>query len=953
MPVNHAQTATLSFNGTDTYFQPVGYISNYPLASSSAPSVDRSETISFIAASITRVETGAELDTQELFQKCPALKTTTDFVKGGGDLPLTRLQSPLEARLIEGPNTLGTLVYQKIAEGTASLLGSILEGRTTLNIQGHSRGAIEAILVAHELDRIKQTLNEQKEQGHTSQQLLNIICESPESRIKKELNALLSPLLNCPGALEQLKTRFTTVDDDIRVNLCLLDPVPGNSVLNIPGIGWYDERYFKIPGIVENAQVTICENEDTAGFDCVIPEAIYPKGTHVNVHKLWGHHGTLTGNPFGNNGESLESLGVAEGTAEHAQHVALYESYDFLSSNGTEFKAMPHSCPLAEIYNAYHVASPRRRKTLLLNAYDNMKQNQPAYKALNETVYITVAWFPFHEAFTKPYKYTTKTRPVLESVDHKRSSLDVRLPFKSDQFVNEVHAQLFLDLTLGLDLDTEQRLFQKMEALLDHLESEDYILELNQGLSDETTRKSAIDGIQSLVAKLVQLYLQNNLSAEEKRGTLDAINRALRIHLQETRQRRASLSAAEDVSSNSVISAPSLDLLIDSLKDHLNEHLIDQIETQVNAHYDDLRQLIISMRTELTEGEVLPELAEPADQAEREVLAERVATDEARKATSFVTSAIAKYTQFKSFQKHLIDLKMNIPDSSQLNKILPEKIKRLEIYADATAFFCAKTIHEKQLSIASALSDIAVTDESREFQEQATNIFNGLSRRAPELQEQILILEEQLAERDRILTEETSRYENRLAQQEQAVQMYVTQLAEQNAQNQATQRQLASELESLSIRMVNGIDNLRAELTQRNEELVERNTTIADLRAQITQLNEAHATQLTDMLLAQQQHRHRIQANFASAASDVHVMGLGGMSLQLISGFVTVLGAGVVALALTALAMSALSTFPGVVMITGGVALMSFGMFGISRGARGTAYNEADTLLSAGLGPVA
>lgn len=60
----------------------------------------------------------------------------------------------LTKAIIDGPSTTGGNVYEKIGEATLAILDQIAQGQTTINIQAHSRGACEAIIVAHEIQRL-------------------------------------------------------------------------------------------------------------------------------------------------------------------------------------------------------------------------------------------------------------------------------------------------------------------------------------------------------------------------------------------------------------------------------------------------------------------------------------------------------------------------------------------------------------------------------------------------------------------------------------------------------------------------------------------------------------------------------------------------------------------------------------------------------------------------------
>lgn len=60
--------------------------------------------------------------------------------------------------MINGPTILGSEVGERIVQGLFLALRAAAAGKTSLQIAAHSRGAVETILILHELDRIKKEL---------------------------------------------------------------------------------------------------------------------------------------------------------------------------------------------------------------------------------------------------------------------------------------------------------------------------------------------------------------------------------------------------------------------------------------------------------------------------------------------------------------------------------------------------------------------------------------------------------------------------------------------------------------------------------------------------------------------------------------------------------------------------------------------------------------------------
>ena len=121
--------------------------------------------------------------------------------------------------LIEGPDTAATAVYHRIAKAVMEALNAIMRGDETINIAGHSRGCVESILVAQELDRIKKSLHA-AQKPLSRDTLLKLICNSDGPKSTKIM-------IGASEALDKRKKDFihesfanpSTVENDIK-QLC-------------------------------------------------------------------------------------------------------------------------------------------------------------------------------------------------------------------------------------------------------------------------------------------------------------------------------------------------------------------------------------------------------------------------------------------------------------------------------------------------------------------------------------------------------------------------------------------------------------------------------------------------------------------------------------------------------------------------------------------------------------
>ena len=635
------KVVSVFFNGTDTIPQPTGYLTDfYNTADIDDRSNGRSETISYVAYCVEPVYApefmyaGFDL----LTQHCPELRTYTILEKdvredpyygpkiAAGSLKLNEELPNPKCRIIEGPNTLATNVHKKIAKGVVSILGSILNGKNIINLAGHSRGGVIPNEVAHELQRIKEAMCENPAETSTDI-LIKLICgdtrepgvENVELKVRNELTRIIKQLQdNISGTefnrfLTTIRDKFA-IQDGYHANCeeiwieCLIqaDPVSGNTVLGAPGIGWVTPRMFKYPAIVRNAYVLRCANEDSACFDSTYATRT-AEHTYVEQYLIPGHHGTLTGNEFGNNGETLEEIQrdlaritepqeLEEYSGLHtrdAQYLALYIIVGRLEEHGTKFSLEILDCPLRPKFTEYLTAPATTedgnisRKQLEYNCYNQIMKNYKAYQLLNHTVYIKLGW-RWHEAFEGAnYHLTTKTRPVIVDANYNKTSLGELIRFKSKYFYNWQHLQLFMQLELGINP------YIAPEVQLDKILSFDQ--ELQTILNGEDNATEAIQAaIQSIVASLALTYISNNLSEDRKQAIIDVINKTLWLTIPDDTNHYevdASISSSSSEVFVTLGQPTNLDKLKHSLLESLNTHIIQQISVQIEEQKANIENL--------------------------------------------------------------------------------------------------------------------------------------------------------------------------------------------------------------------------------------------------------------------------------------------------------------------------------------------------------------------------
>ena len=106
-----------------------------------------------------------------------------------------------EITVLSGPKTDGSNIGEKIALGLAAILKAITRGQTRINIIAHSRGAVESILIAHELETIQTSIAA----CITFEEILKPLAEQQTKRHKG------SPKNNTPDIIESLKSQINLI----------------------------------------------------------------------------------------------------------------------------------------------------------------------------------------------------------------------------------------------------------------------------------------------------------------------------------------------------------------------------------------------------------------------------------------------------------------------------------------------------------------------------------------------------------------------------------------------------------------------------------------------------------------------------------------------------------------------------------------------------------------------
>ena len=532
---------TLTLLGTDTKYTPKPASEEHSYFG---------ETLSFVTSNIAQDE-----------------EITVDAITrvGGGD----------KACVVEGPDTLGYEVGQRISRAVISILDAVMRGETNIKIIAHSRGAVEAILVAHELQRIQELF------GNKMLPTLEQLTDS-EDRTNRKLAKDYSThyAMNTDKFLvsefRALHEKLTAHASKVKSNLAKLqfdifniDPVPGgNSALgNIFPTLWYDKRYFIIPSNVRSYEQCVFRHENSRSFKAIIPKA-ESENTHVNLFDLPGHHGTGSGNIYDHDAtrpmvNKLGSPEEARGKTGHVQELMILKIVDFLSQgeDPVQFKAKSAISPGLDqqlvdlIYDdsSGQVRSQEALKAQQLVEYKCINENMALYEVFKDSHYASAApeFVTREQGYTRLMPSFTGFKEVSDRLVHFQEYKDFFLRNVMSQvdapYVNQDHFYQEFSATLNSLFDISERdkpveklfkMAEKLVRLCRHLDFDnptksrieteekipDYLEKLKRLNQDQTYFPRVFNG---LIQASINDYLAKGMSADFRQRFLSQITSTL------------------------------------------------------------------------------------------------------------------------------------------------------------------------------------------------------------------------------------------------------------------------------------------------------------------------------------------------------------------------------------------------------------------------------------------
>ena len=359
--------------------------------------------------------------------------------------------------VIKGPDQLGFEVGDRIARGTLAILHAFTRGQSNISIVAYSRGAVEALLVAHEIDRIKNNVDDVL--------FWTKLTESPDQNRKCTHHAMnddfasgmknrFSDFIGKISSSFIMQNQFKTTLKNARLALFNHDPVPGGNWYGLR-FRWKDTRFYYVPNVVKEYIQLVAQHELSRCFKPIIPKANQDV-TEYKVLPIPGNHVTGIGNLCDQEKKEKNNPAFSAGQTADVQLLVMIKLINFLKKYGQKFK---------DIQTQQWLHSNIKRELSCgdlseLALYDRIFKNRASYSLLLNYTYSTgreESWMP-----------QTKQDRQVHLYAHANVSLNTVFP-QITTHVNEEHKELDLKIKYRQAI-TAQNIDEIRQYLRDQLE---------------------------------------------------------------------------------------------------------------------------------------------------------------------------------------------------------------------------------------------------------------------------------------------------------------------------------------------------------------------------------------------------------------------------------------------------------------------------------------------------
>ncbi|MCW8397500.1 hypothetical protein OQJ26_01690 [Legionella sp. PATHC038] len=470
---------------------------------------------------------------QEYYPKGETLSLVSMLVKTDNPVidhkQLVPYQS-LDIAVVNGPKNDGTNVGEKIGLGLGIALNALARGQTELNDIAHSRGGVESILIAHEINAIKEAMTVCEDFDQLIKELTRQQAERQKGKPTNNTPDIIKSLLTqLPQSIAERELWFKGLKaniSEVSMNLFIIDPVPGDVCWPIT---WYDPRFYSIPPIVKYAEFIYYENEHSDwGFTPIYPEASDPQQQVVIRNTLPGHHGT--GSAGSNASQQSIVVSPDKTKSTHVQKLMIFKLLHFLFNHGVEFK------DAQEIFHE-HTGLGRKKiafleevginenidvakldfPTIFRNLYDKIYANRAAYEAFNTTHYIGMGVAPQRKVLRTDHKYGLLTEIFPKNIGYVNEEHSVLM---KEFFFKIFHEPSQKDQTILELIRSAQAILSKNIKVITNLSSstisEHQKIAAAAILDSESARKDVLISFGTLIQRVSQQYLMDDWSSEKK-----------------------------------------------------------------------------------------------------------------------------------------------------------------------------------------------------------------------------------------------------------------------------------------------------------------------------------------------------------------------------------------------------------------------------------------------------
>ena len=409
--------------------------------------------------------------------------------------------------VLNGPDLAGNLIGERIAEGLFLALGAVARGKQRLQIVGHSRGAAEAMIILHELERIKLALIKTPKKS-----LRDILLATPCNYTKNALLKLcpISVKEDCPINRALLCYNL----NQLETNSFLIDPVPGDTLLGFPFIRWHDDRFYKETPC-KHYELLLSRDERSACFYPIVPRGMKPT-------VIPGHHGTALGNAYTQQvGPLPEKFKDLDTTT--VQDLVLLKLFHFIEQQTHLLKPttplnLEHPA-LDKQVNAYLSADEAEKQQQMLDKYNTINKNDAAYRHFTKTTYPLL---PIREINGSRYVHYQNQNYI---------GMDSITPTMHGSIVNTEHAALALSPYFLFSSESEayEQVKRITKTLLEIKEHQPEQSILSAIVTTEEGKELFKNSLSMLVESIGQKYLRNHLSDNEKLALLEVIRNLFKV----------------------------------------------------------------------------------------------------------------------------------------------------------------------------------------------------------------------------------------------------------------------------------------------------------------------------------------------------------------------------------------------------------------------------------------